>query len=137
MTGIEAYSRAALCLACLAIGVNACDTEPEACLPNFATVTVAVVNTTGDTLAPLNVSDTVVSTGVVLQLSPIAAGLPPEGLPEVPIFTDAFIDEVSRTGDAVVVGITAGDHTASESYRFRFDGCHVQKMTGPTTILMK
>jgi hypothetical protein len=122
----------------LCVAMSGCSTEPVVCTDQLVALTATVVNSVGQPLAGLRISDTVVRTGAVLD---VTAGAPPtdllaNGLPAAMIFSDAFIEAVLPTGDEVVVVVTAGGHSGSGRYHFGSDGCHVQKLAGPDTLVV-
>jgi hypothetical protein len=122
----------------LAVGVGGCGTDPVSCTDEFVAVTAAV-NGTGQALTDLRVHDTVIRTGAIIDITAQtpAGDLPAEGLATVPIFTDAFRNEIRPTGDAVSVVVSAGARSASARYEFGTDGCHVQKLEGPDTLVLE
>jgi hypothetical protein len=128
-----------ICLVGVGGGVSGCGTDPVVCTDEFVAVTAAVVNGTGQALTGLRVHDTVVRTGAIVDITAQTppGDLPAEGLPAVPIFTDAFKNAIRPAGDAVSVVVSAGDHSASARYEFGTDGCHVQKLAGPDTLVVE
>ena len=52
------------------------------------------------------------------------------------MFSDHFIEAVRRGGDEVALVVLAGGHAASGWYRFGSDGCHVQKIADPDSLVM-
>jgi hypothetical protein len=120
-------------LASLMAGASSCSTDPLVCTDELLAVTAAVVNRTGQASPSLNVRDTVLRTGTILDVSAEhpSSGLPIEGTAAVIIFSDAFKTAIRPSGEPVAVGLTAGDHSASARYEFGTDGCHVQKLGRP------
>jgi hypothetical protein len=123
----------------LAAGASGCSTDPLVCTDEFVAVTAAIVNRTGQAFPSLAVRDTVLRMELVLDISaehPPGA-LPTDGVPAAIIFSDAFKDAIRSTGEAVAVVVTAGGHSASARYEFGTDGCHVQKLAGPDTLVVE
>ncbi len=122
----------------LTAALAGCGTDPGICLPNFEELHVAVVNATGQSLAGIGVTDTVLRSGAVLEVAALLPpdNLPAEGLPGVVIFSDEFIGEILPLGDEVAVVLKAGGHQASGRYRFGSNGCHVHKIAGPDTLVV-
>jgi hypothetical protein len=121
----------------ICIALSGCGTEPLICTQELVGVSVAVINGAGQPLDALSVTDTVKRTGAVLHMT---SALAP---PEVPIegghaivFSDDFIEEVRRGGDDVVVVMTAGGRVTSSVFRFGSNGCHVQKIAGPDSLVI-
>jgi hypothetical protein len=122
----------------VASAVSGCGTDPTVCTGEFVAVTAAVVNRTGQALAGLRVHDTVVRTGAIIHITPTPLGdLPAEGPSAVPIFTDEFKDAIRPGGDVVSVVVSAGERSANARYEFGTDGCHVQKLEGPDTLVVE
>jgi hypothetical protein len=128
-----------VCLVSLASGVSGCGTDPVVCTDEFVVLTAAVANSTGQALAGLSIRDTVLRTRTVIDLTAATppADLPAQGLPAVPIFSDAFESAIHPAGEAVAVVVTAGDHSTSARFEFGSDGCHVQKLGGPDTLVVE
>lgn len=118
--------------------LSGCGTEPVVCTDEFVVLTATLVNGSGQTISGVSVTDTVVRTGAVLEVmagSP-AIDLPPDGIAAIGIFSDAFIQRVLPFGEDVVVAVTADGASGSGRYRFGTDGCHVQKLAGPDTLVV-
>jgi hypothetical protein len=119
-------------------GLSACDsTQPIACTEDIVALTVTVVNGVGQPLAGLSVTDTVHRTGAVLDLTAAAqpVDLPADGGPAI-VFSDEFRSAVLPSGDQVAVVVSAGGQVANGTYRFGVNGCHVQKLAGPDSLLL-
>jgi hypothetical protein len=119
------------------IALNGCGTEPLICTAQLVGLSVAVINDVRQPLNGLSVTATVQRTGTVLDITSASppADLAPEG-GHVIVFSDHFIEAVRRGGDDVAVVVLAGGHAASGLYRFGSDGCHVQKIAGPDSLVM-
>ena len=129
----------ALMLAVFSTGLTGCGTEPAVCSAELVALTTTVVNHTGLVLPGLpQVIDTVVRTGVVLEISAGGQGpaLAVDGAYPVVILTDDFMTRIRPAGDAVVVTLRAGDYTARGEYVFGHD-CHVHKVAGPDSLLLQ
>jgi hypothetical protein len=99
-------------------------------------LTATLVNGSGQTISGVSVTDTVVRTRAILEVGSPAIDLPPDGIAAVGIFSDAFIQTVLPFGEDVVVAVTADGASGSARYRFESDGCHVQKLAGPDTLVV-
>jgi hypothetical protein len=108
-------------------------TEPPECTLEFRIFTAAVVDSTGQPLSGVTVTDTVPRTGAVLDVTGSLASLHFDG---VPIFCDGFQQEIAPAGDDVIVVATAGGRSGRANYRFGADGCHVRKLAGPDTVVV-
>ena len=53
------------------------------------------------------------------------------------VYTDAQESATSRAGDDVTVRGTRGDLAFEAAFRFRTDGCHVDKLAGPDTVTLR
>jgi hypothetical protein len=126
-------------LASLVAGVSSCSTDPLVCTDELVALTATVVNRTGEALPSLNVRDTLLRTGTVLDVSAEhpSGELAIEGAATVIIFSDAFKSAIRPSGEPVAVALTVGDHSASARFEFGTDGCHVQKLAGPDTLAME
>ena len=119
----------------LAVATSACTTSSSggACTAIFAYITAVAVDAGGQPVTGLAVADTVVRTGhgfAVPQDAVFLAGT-------VDIFSDNFMGEVRESGDAVRVTGTAAGKGFSASYTFGSDGCHVRKVAGPDTVVVR
>jgi hypothetical protein len=92
-----------------------------------------VVDTTG---APLSaawvVTDTVLRTAKPLLIAQ-------QGYPAgaVTIFSDNNLNDVRAAGDSVWVTGIGGGRTFSATYQFGSDGCHIQRISGPDTVVAR
>ena len=103
------------------------------CTALFAYVTAVAVDTDASPISGVAITDTVVRTGdgfAVPQDNAFPAGT-------VEVFSDNFIGEVRKSGDAVRVTGIAGGKGFSASYTFGSDGCHVLKLAGPDTEVVR
>lgn len=103
------------------------------CTTIFAYVTVVAVDAGGQPVSGLAVTDTVVRTGHGFAISQDAAF--PAGT--VDIFSDNLLGEVRQSGDAVRVIGTAAGTGFNAIYTFGSDGCHVRKIAGPDTVIVR
>ena len=127
-----------LTLASSLVLVMGCSTEPHACAAVLTIVTANVTNRTGQSLADLSVTDTLRRIGAVLHiLTSFPDTLPADSTRVVPIFPDTLSGLLEAAGDDVIVAVTADDRSASAVYRLGFDGCFVQKLAGPDTLVMQ
>jgi hypothetical protein len=126
-------------LAGLVAGTSSCSTDPLVCTDELVVLTAAVVNRTGQALPSLNVQDTVIRTGTILDVSAEhpSRDLAIEGATTVIIFSDAFKTAIRASGEPVAVALSAGNHSAIARYEFGTDGCHVQKLAGPDTLAVE
>ena len=123
----------------LGAAMTGCGTDPLVlCSDQLVALTAAVVNDTGQPLTGLSVTDTVLRTGAVLEVTADSppSNLPAVGLPATMIFSDEFREAIHATGDEVVVVVSAEGHSGSGRYQFGSDGCHVQKLAGPDTLVV-
>jgi hypothetical protein len=122
----------------LCAALSGCGTEPVFYPDEVVVLTATVVNGVGQPLAGLSVTDTVSRTGEILHVSAgsPSTDLPADGSQATTIFSDAFIQAIMPTGDDVVVAVTAGGHSGSGRYRFGANGCHVQRLAGPDTLVV-
>jgi hypothetical protein len=127
-----------LLMTSLCASLSGCSTEPRSCASVITAVTASIVNATSQPLSGLSVTDTVSRTGAVLQVSSgsPADTLSPNGVRRLPIFKDTFKEALAPAGDEVIVVVTADGRSAIGRYRFAFDGCFVQKLAGPDTLLV-
>ena len=103
------------------------------CTALFAYVTAVAVDTDANPVSGLAITDTVVRTGHGFAVPQDVAF--PTGT--VDLFSDNFIGEVRKSGDAVRVTGTAGGKGFSASYTLGSDGCHVRKIAGPDTVVVR
>jgi len=115
-----------------------CSTEPTVCPSVLALVTTNLANQTGQPLTGLSVRDTVRRTGAVLPVfANSSALLPVDSTRLVPIFPDTLGGTLAAAGDEVIVVITADGRLASGVYRLAFNGCFVQRLAGPDTLVLR
>jgi hypothetical protein len=127
-----------LCLAGIVAFLGGCSTEePRVCAQMLELTTANVANRTGQPLTGLSVTDTVHRTGAVLHvLAGSADTLPVDSTRVVPIFPDSLRGTLRMGGDDVMVVVTADGRLASSVYRLAFDGCFVQRLAGPDTLVI-
>jgi citrate lyase gamma subunit len=130
------YARIFVVLA-LAGTLSHCDTDILVCSAELVAIHITIVNQVGQPLDGLQVADTVRRTGKVLDLSPAASPVivPAEG-GAAAVFSDDFLHEVRSGGDEVIVVVTAGGHSSSGVFRFGSNGCHVEKIAGPDSLII-
>jgi hypothetical protein len=123
-------------IASLAFAGSGCGSDPLVCTDELVAVPVAVANRTGQASASLTVRDSVLRTGMILDITAEhpAGSLPANGVSAVIVFSDAFQDAVLPAGEPVAVTVTAGNRSARVVFEFGTDGCHVQKLAGPDTL---
>jgi hypothetical protein len=114
-----------------------CSTEPLVCATILHTETAYLANSTGQPLAGISVTDTVRRTGAVLHLSAGLDTLPADSTRVIPVFPDTLSAELAPRGDDVVVVVTADNHVTSGVYRFFFNGCSVERLAGPDTLILR
>ena len=128
-----------LCLVGTLTFVGGCSTEePRACAQLLELVAANVANHSGQPLIGLSVTDTVHRTRAVLPvLIGSADTLPVDSTRVVPIFPDSLRSTLAPFGDDVIVVVSANGRSASAVYRLAFDGCFVQKLAGPDTLVFR
>jgi hypothetical protein len=52
------------------------------------------------------------------------------------VYSDDFLHEVRPGGDDVTVVVSAGGHSNSGVFRFGSNGCHVEKIAGPDSLII-
>jgi hypothetical protein len=120
----------------LGVSLSGCGPEMLACTQNIEAISATIVNQVGQTLPGLEVTDTVRRTGTVLTMTePPLQDLPSEGA-TVMVFSDDFQKNIRPGGEDVAVMISAGGHSVSSLFRFGSDGCHVQKLAGPDSLIV-
>jgi hypothetical protein len=117
------------------VGLTACSSsqEPVICAQNPQGITATVVNLVGQPLDGVQVTDTVRRTGAVLLVVDQTGSLPASG-GAIPVFTNAFLQDIRPEGDEVVVVVSAGGHSGTGLFRFVPKKCEVQKLVGPDTL---
>ncbi len=138
MTLRTALSGTAAGIACAAGALlAACSSDStggRVCTDLFAYISVITVDSAGHPLdAPLAVRDSVPRNGVAFD----EAQQPFPGVDAITIFSDADQHKVSNTHTEPVTvrGTgTAGSFTAD--YVFDATGCHVEKVSGPDTVVV-
>ena len=130
--------RLLLCLGGTLAFLGGCGTqEPIACAQLLELVVGKVANRSGQPLIGLSVTDTVHRTGAVLHiLSGSPDTLAVDSTRVVPIFPDSLRGTLAPFGDDVTVVVTADARLASAVYRFAFDGCFIQTLAGPDTLVI-
>ena len=122
-----------LALAALAGACGSQSGGGRVCTDLFAFITAIAVDTSGKPVTGLAVSDTVTRTGHGFDVAQQAYG--PDGT--VTIFSDSNLGDVRESGDAVrVTGIVGAARFAAD-YVFGSDGCHVRKVSGPDTVVVR
>lgn len=127
-------------LACLiAAGlVASCSTASDGgrtvCTALFAYVTATAVDASGQAVANLAIRDTVVRTGTGFDI-PQDGFLGAAGT--IVVFSDSYAADVRESGDGVRVTGTAAGKSFSAMYQFGTDGCHVRKLAGPDTVIVR
>lgn len=104
------------------------------CTASFAFITSVAVDGAGLPVSNLVVTDTVVRTGKGFDVAQNgffnAAGV-------FVVFSDSYLADVHEAGDAVRVSGTSGGKGFSATYEFGSDGCHVRKVSGPDTVVVR
>ena len=114
------------------------------CTREFATVRVRVVDAGGTPTVPTSAtvtrasgqslvcpaSDDLYKSGCVVPIRN-----PPAGPIEIELVHDGI--EVSRTGETIRVGAAAGALRGTAEVVVRNDGCHVAKVSGPDTLVLR
>ncbi len=106
----------------------------QVCTANFASVTATAVDASGQPVSNLAITDTVVRTGDGFDVQQNgffnAAGV-------LVVFSDNYIGHVRGSGDSVRVTGTGAAKSFTATYQFGTDGCHVRKISGPDTVVVR
>lgn len=106
----------------------------QVCTAIFAYVTATAVDGSGQPVSNLAISDTVVRAGAGFDVQQNgyfnAAGI-------IVVFSDSYAANVRESGDSVRVTGTGAGKGFSVMYQFGTDGCHVRKISGPDTVVVR
>ncbi len=117
----------------LVLLVAACDTVPTACNEIFRVVTVVVVDSRGAPIVQAGVTSVLIRNDDTLFSSPV--GVLVGG--NLPILTDQALPHLRRSGDSVAVTVEVPPDSRTTPYFFDSpDGCHINKVTGPDTLIV-
>jgi len=118
--------------------LGACSSTNEAvCTALFATITVAAHDTAGHPVqGPLEIVDTIRRTGQAIVMSQDYSGIGTGG--SYAIFDDNQLKKILPGGDSVRVSGAGAAGRFSADYVFGApDRCHVAKLSGPDTVLVR
>jgi hypothetical protein len=122
-------------LLAIIVAASGCSSDSQAaCTTLFATSGVVVLDSVGAPVSGIVVTDTVVRTGHSLVIAQFPTGIL-DG--HATVFTDAEQGDVLASGDAVVATGTLGVRSFRASFVFGSDGCHLQKISGPDTVVVR
>lgn len=132
----------------LACSLSACfllppKDRPEVCTAEFRTFGVYVLTPSGRAVALDDVAVTAEHIGAVpiCPLEPSDSTVrclsahPERGWYEV--MNDALGEDLRRSGNDVLFSGLLGDTSIRATFRFRWDGCHAQKLAGPDTLIVQ
>lgn len=124
-------------LASMLVAVPACSTDSTgggACTAMFAIVPVVIVDTAGLPVEGAAVSAVLVRTGQTLVATNLALFAPGT----YPLVDDGSTSLIRRSGDEVQASITKGGQSMTVDYVFSVpDGCHISKVSGPSTVVFQ
>lgn len=118
-------------LSCLLVLLQSCSEEPYACTDEFVTYTVTVLAPDGEPADSVRIEvreeDEEIYPCDEFLCDELQTG-------SYIIMHDGFFDELTKTGEVILVEGTKGDFHFEEEYVFGRDKCHVQKLAGPDTV---
>jgi hypothetical protein len=82
----------------------------------------------------LAIRDTVVRTGISFDVQQYASL---NGVGNITVFSDSDAGDVRESGDSVRVTGTGAGTGFSAMYQFGTDGCHVRKISGSDTVVVR
>lgn len=111
-----------------------CDQQSEAvCTALFAVATVTVVDSTAAPAAAATVTSTLIRTGETLTPTTVMDFV--TGV--YPILDDGAVPKLQSAGDSIRVHAAQGSATAEAIYRFTVPGgCHIERVSGPDTLVL-
>ena len=129
---------AAAAAAAGALSVAACDDQSSqcACTEEFRTYPVTVVDEAGDPATEVQLTRTNLRTGEVFEPTWLGQPVPGTYL----VADDGLTDEFSGDGDTVRVEGEQGAASFTALFEFAVDEpcrCHVEKLAGPDTVLIR
>jgi len=121
-----------LLVCALVAGCRAAPNGGSVCTDLFAFVTAAAVDTAGGRLTHVVITDSIPRTGhvfvVTQQQYPVGT---------VTAFSDSYRNELASTADTVGLSGTSDQGWFVAQYVLRDDGCHIQKLAGPDTVIAR
>lgn len=118
-------------------GAAGCDgddgTQLVICTEEFRSLSVTVIDGTGAPVEDLDISVVRTRDGFTFDIGQDLAFNPGEYV----IFDDGFKDEVTPAGEAIQVTATKDGVSVTGSYVIATDalGCHIEKVSGPDTLV--
>lgn len=103
------------------------------CTATFAMHTVRLEDGLGAPIVGASLTATLARTGEVLQ--PTTLALMSEGV--YVVVDDGSVRQIRAGGDRVNVRITTPSASRDVAYVFASDGCHVERVSGPTTVTIE
>lgn len=129
--------RLAAAAACIATVVSTACSSPDGglvCTASFAFVTAIAIDSAGAPVDGLVVSDSVLRTGMRFDIGQLnGVGTPGT----IVIWDDTHLTSVRRSGDSVRVTGAATARGFLATWQFGSDGCHVRKLSGPDTVVVR
>lgn len=105
-----------------------------ACTASFATVGVTVVDGAGQPVPDASVTATLVRTGQVLVPTTLMLTVPGT----YTLVDDGSTRAIRRSGESVQARIARDSQSMTVDYVFSVpDGCHVNKVSGPDTVVLQ
>lgn len=129
--------RLAAAAACIAMVVSSACSSPDSglvCTASFAYLTAIAVDSTGAPVAGLLVSDSVLRTGKRFDIGQLN-GMGTAGT--MVIWDDNHLTSVRQSGDSVRVTGSTTTRGFDATFEFGSDGCHVRKLSGPDTVVVR
>jgi len=134
MAGLHRFSLAPGLTLLATLALLGCEQQSEAvCTAMFAVATVTVVDASSGPAAAATVTTTLVRTGET-----ITPGTVMDFVTGVyPILDDGAIPRLHPAGDSIRVRAVQGNASAESGFRFEVpDGCHIQRVSGPDTLVL-
>ena len=121
-----------LVIATTVLLASACENEPLACTEEFRIYGVYVIDTAGVKMPGLDHSVTIANSGQRIGVDSTIAP-PADGW--YPLISDAEGGLLGPTGALVLFSATDGAVTAEGDFLFVAGACHVEKLSGPDTVV--
>jgi hypothetical protein len=105
------------------------------CTASFAYLTVHAIDSSGQPVSGLAIRDSVLRTHQAFDV--INESFAEYAPGTATVFTDSNIGAVRNPGDSVEVTGAAADSRFTATYVFGSDGCHVRRIAGPDTVVVR